>query len=143
MKLLRFTIAGILLLSITWMCSPRLNNTIKKDEAVTIANDSLEYEITIVDIGFRNYLNTVARPVGYYTQRYLENWNAIYVITWNYRVNNPQRYDSRIYFNLIDYNPKIDYGMEVNYKLFNYFQFAQQKYNMRLDSDNSQKPIIR
>ena len=27
----------------------------------------------------------------------------------------------------------IDYGMDVNYKLFNYFQFAQQKYKMRLD----------
>ena len=33
---------------------------------------------------------------------------------------------------MIDYQQNIDYCYEVNYKLFNYFLFAQQKYKMDL-----------
>jgi hypothetical protein len=109
----------------------------ENEEAVVIANDSLEYEVIIFDIGFKRYLNTIARPVGFYSQNYLENWNNIYITNWNIRAQNPTRYDPNIYANVIDWDPMIDYGMEVNYKLFNYFQFAQLKYNIRLDSETN------
>jgi len=108
------------------------NNETQKEEPVRIANDSLEYEIIIIDIGFNNYLNTIARPMNFYSQSYLETRNRIYVIEWNNRARNPARYNPNIYENIIDYQPNIDYGLEVNYKLFWYFQFAQRKYNMRL-----------
>lgn len=129
-------IIGVLILSVVvYACSssPLKNGTNKKEEPVVIANDSLEYEVTIMDIGFNYYLASQAKPVGYYTQSYLENWNNIYVTNWNIRARNPTRYDQNIYENIIAYSPNTDYGMDVNYKLFNYFQFAQQKYNMRLD----------
>tara|TARA_R110000787_G_scaffold7747_5_gene26045 strand:- start:1233 stop:1622 length:390 start_codon:yes stop_codon:yes gene_type:complete len=113
--------------------SPLKNGKTIKEEAVVIANDSLEYEVTIFDIGFNNYLNSIAKPVGFYSQNYLENWNNIYVTNWNIRAQNPTRYSQDIYQNIIYYSANIDYGMDVNYKLFNYFQFAQQKYKMRLD----------
>jgi len=103
----------------------------QKEEPVRIANDSLEYEIMIIDVGFTNYLAT-AKPVSYYTQSYLEARNRIYVVEWNNRARNLTRYNANIYENVIDYQPNIDYGMEVNYKLFQYFQFAQRKYKMRL-----------
>jgi len=103
----------------------------QKEEPVRIANDSLEYEIIIIDIGFTNYLAT-AKPMSYYTQSYLESRNRIYVTEWNIRATNLTRYNSNIYENVIDYQPHIDYGMEVNYKLYQYFQFAQRKYKMRL-----------
>jgi len=104
----------------------------QKEEPVRIANDSLEYEIIIIDIGFNFYLNSIARPINYYSQNYLEVRNRVYVIEWNIRAQNLTRFDPNIYENIIDYQPNIDYGLEVNYKLFNYFQFAQRKYNMRL-----------
>lgn len=133
-----------LLCIVFWACSPKLqdNSTLDK-ETVRIANDSLEYEVIIQDVGFVNYLNTLARPINYYSLEYLENWNKVYVTNWNIRVNNPSAFDQNIYFNRIDYEPFIDYGLEVNYKLFNYFQFAQLKYNMRLDGDNSGNVILR
>ncbi|WP_075341686.1 DUF6146 family protein [Tenacibaculum agarivorans] len=106
------------------------NNT--KEEPVVIKNDSLEYEIIILDPGFNTYLLTIARPEGYFSKVYLENRNQLYVPVWNMRVSNPSRYNPNIYCNLIDYDPNIDYGYEVNFKLFNYFQFAEQKYRMRL-----------
>ncbi len=105
----------------------------KKEEPVRIANDSLEYEIMIIDIGFTSYLVT-AKPMSYYTQSFLEIRNRIYVTEWNSRARNLTRYDSTIYENEIDYQPNTDYGMEVNYKLYQYFQFAQKKYKMRLGS---------
>ena len=111
------------------------------EEAVVIANDSLEYEIIIFDIGFNTWLNTIAQPIGYYSQKYMENLNKIYVTTWNNRVLNPAQYDGNIYNNMIDYDFGTDYGLEVNYKLFNYFLFAQQKYKMRLD--NGVGPAVR
>ncbi len=109
------------------------NTTNSKEEPVRIANDSLEYEIMIIDIGFTSYLAT-AKPMSYYTQQYLETRNRVYVSEWNSRAQNPSRYDSSIYENVIDYQYHIDYGLEVNYKLFQYFQFAQRKYKMRLGS---------
>lgn len=117
-----------------WACSssPVKNNPNKKEEPVVIANDSLEYEIIIIDPGFNTYLQTLARPVGYYSQVYLENKNIVYVTNWNYRAQNPTSFNSNIYQNVIDYESGINYGYEVNYKLFNYFEFAQRKYNMSL-----------
>jgi len=104
-----------------------------KEKPVRIANDSLEYEITIIDPGFTNYLVT-AKPESYYNQSSLETRNRVLVMEWNNRFRNPMQYSGDIYGNEIDYQPNTDYGMEVNYKLYQYFQFAQKKYKMRLTS---------
>ncbi|MFY9241895.1 MAG: DUF6146 family protein [Polaribacter sp.] len=118
-----------------WACgSSQLNNkTEEKEDPVVIANDSLEYEIIIIDPGFTYYLNAIAQPVGFYNQEYLESRNKAWVITWNQRFLNPSQFDHNIYENMIDYQQNIDYGYDVNYKLFNYFLFAQKKYRMSLD----------
>lgn len=116
-----------------WACgSSNIENKPPKEEPVVIANDSLEYEITIIDIGFNAYLSSIAKPPGFYNQVYLEQKNRNYVVTWNYRARNVPRFNEEVYQNHIDYNPNIDYGYDVNYKLFNYFQFAQRKYRMSL-----------
>jgi hypothetical protein len=129
-----FAIIGFLIFSCGTPNKALVKNNDQKEEPVRIANDSLEYEIIIFDIGFNNYLNSIARPMGFYEQSFLEARNIVYVTEWNIRAMNPTRYDPNIYENVIDYQPHIDYGMEVNYKLYNYFQFAQRKYNMRLAS---------
>ncbi|GFD81247.1 hypothetical protein KUL118_41090 [Tenacibaculum sp. KUL118] len=130
-RILFLSIIGIMI----WACSSSpIKNTSNtpKEEPVVIANDSLEYEIIIIDPGFTTYLNSIAKPVGFYSQQYLENKNRLYVNTWNYRARNPLQFNSNIYENVIDYSPHVDYGYEVNYKLFNYFEFAQRKYRMNL-----------
>ena len=117
-----------------WACGvpPIKNENSQKEEPVVIANDSLEYEITIIDIGFNLFLNSVAQPRSYYSQSYLENRNRMFVTTWNMRAQNLEQFNANIYENVIDYQPGINYGYEVNYLLFNYFMFAQRKYKMRL-----------
>lgn len=101
-------------------------------DTVTIKNDSLEFEILIMDIGYNTWLNSIARPRGYYTQEFMENRNQIYVINWNQRVLDPFNYNPNLYELQINYYPNIDYGYDVNYELYNYFIYFQRKYNQRL-----------
>ncbi|SNR70042.1 hypothetical protein SAMN06265371_10941 [Lutibacter agarilyticus] len=130
MKNLFFYITiGFLIVS----CGSTSKTTVKNDTnlpegAVRIANDSLEYEIIIFDIGYETYLKTIAKPEWYYSQEFLEIKNKFYVTEWNIRVNNPFKYNPDIYENRIDYDFNTNYGLEVNYKLYNYFKFVEYKY---------------
>jgi len=102
------------------------------EEAVKIADEKTEYEITIIEPGFNTWLQSIARPEGYYSQSFLENRNRLLVINWNNRVNQPQRFDPNLYQIKINYSSTIDYGYDVNYKLYNYFIFFQRRFNERL-----------
>ena len=68
----------------------------------------------------------------YYTDSYLATQNKFLVIEWNMRVYLPGVYNPHIYSQFIDYDPFTDYGLEVNYMLFMYFEFIQEKYNQKL-----------
>ncbi|ASV32776.1 DUF6146 family protein [Maribacter cobaltidurans] len=101
-------------------------------DTIRIANEETEYEIIIIEPGFYTWLNSIARPEGYYSQSFMENRNWIMVTEWNQRVLQPQRYSPLLYELQINYQRNIDYGYEVNYKLYNYFIYFQRKYNQRL-----------
>lgn len=101
-------------------------------DTISISNDEVSYEIIIIEPGFNFWLQSVARQKGYYSQSFLENRNRILVVNWNIRVNQPQIFDPNLYQLEINYRPDIDYGYEVNYKLYNYFIFFQRKFNQRL-----------
>ncbi|CAM4135187.1 DUF6146 family protein [Gillisia limnaea] len=101
------------------------------NDTVRIANDSLEYEIIIIEPGFNLFINSIARPKMYYSQSYLENKNQFLVSEYNSRVNQPQRFNHNLYVQAINYDPNIDYGYEVNYLLYNYFVFLSREYDQR------------
>ncbi|MEW2922000.1 MULTISPECIES: DUF6146 family protein [Flavobacteriaceae] len=101
-------------------------------QQVEIKDEETEYEIIIIDPGFFTWLNSIARPEGYYSQSFLENRNAIMVTNWNIRATQPLIYNPDLYQMPINYDQNIDYGYEVNYKLYNYFIYFQRKYNQRL-----------
>ncbi|SFU70934.1 hypothetical protein SAMN05216480_11527 [Pustulibacterium marinum] len=102
------------------------------NDTVTIENDSLEYEIIIIDPGYNSWLQGIARPRGYYSQTFLENRNIFYVNEWNRRASQPMQYNPNLYEMQINYQNNIDYGYEVNYQLYNYFIYFQRKYAQRL-----------
>lgn len=107
------------------------NTSMAENDTVRIANDSLEYEILIIEPGFNSWILT-QQPRGYYGLNYLENKNQFFVSEYNIRVRNPQRYSSNLYPQEINYNYNTDYGYEVNYMLYNYFVYFQQKFNQHL-----------
>lgn len=109
-----------------------IEDNLKAQDTVRIANDELEYEILIIEPGFNFWLESIAKPEGYYSQGFLESRNILYVTEWNNRVLQPQRYDPILYELSIDYNPSIDYGYEVNYKLYYYFIYFQLHFKQQL-----------
>ena len=96
----------------------------KTSDTIRIANDSLEYEVIIIDSGFNSLLYGNAKPRGFYSESYLENRNQIYVTEWNNRVMQPQRYND-LYEMQINYDRNIHYGYEVNYLIYNYMIYFQ------------------
>jgi hypothetical protein len=102
------------------------------NDTIKIVNKELEYEVIIIEPGFDFWLQSTAQPRGYYSQSYLEIKNNLYIIEWNNRVLQPQRYSSNLYEMTIDYRPTIDYGYEVNYLIYNYMIYFQNKYKQRL-----------
>jgi hypothetical protein len=106
--------------------------SLKANDTVKITNEKVEYEIIIIEPGFNFWLASRARPKGFYSQQFLENRNWLYVMEWNQRVLQPQRYRTDLYELQIDYQQDIDYGYEVNYMLYNYFIYFQLTYNQRL-----------
>ena len=105
---------------------------IPEDDIVRISNDDLEYDITIIEPGFNTWLASIARPKGYYSQSFMETRNRLMVINWNNRVLQPQQFNSNLYEMQINYQSGIDYGYDLNYKLYNYFIFFQNKYKQNL-----------
>ncbi|PKA84069.1 hypothetical protein ATE92_2239 [Ulvibacter sp. MAR_2010_11] len=99
-------------------------------DTLRIANDSLEYEILIIEPGFDSWLVTQP-PKGFNGIGYLETRNYQYVLEYNNRVYNPS-YSKTLYPQQIDYDPNIHYGLEVNYLLYNYFKYFEQKYKQKL-----------
>lgn len=96
-----------------------------ENDTIRIANEEVEYEITIIDVGFSSWFNSYAKPKGYYSQNYLESRNQIWVTEWNRRVLLPQQYNPNWYEMQIDYNPNTNYGYDVNYMLYNYLVYFQ------------------
>lgn len=110
-------------------------STLKKEidpsttnDTIRIANDSLEYEILIIEPGFDTWLRT-QKPKGYYGQTFLEGKNRLFVTEYNFRVRNFQQYNRNLYEQEINYEFHLDYGLEVNYMLYNYFLYFQQRFN--------------
>jgi len=104
----------------------------KSSDTVKIVNEELEYEVIIIEPGFDFWLASTAYPRGYLSQSYMETKNHQYVLEWNNRVRQPQIYNPNLYEMTIDYNPTINYGYEVNYLIYNYMIYFQNKYNQRL-----------
>lgn len=107
------------------------DRSVSKKDTIRIANDSLEYEVIIIEPGFDSWLAT-AKPRSYYSLTFLENKNYFFVTEYNRRVLDAYRYNPNLYEMRIDYNPNIHYGLEVNYLLYNYFIYFQNRYKQKL-----------
>jgi len=108
------------------------NPIASQSDTVRIANEELEYEVIIIDIGFNSWLNSIALPRNYYTQTFLENKNQFYITEWNIRAAQPTVYNPNLYEQIINYDRSINYGYEVNYLIYNYMIFFQNTYKQNL-----------
>jgi hypothetical protein len=124
----------LLLLSfILFQCKIPQTTTQTSKQSVEIAKDSIEYDVIVTDIGFEKYLYTIAKPINFYSQDYYEQKNRLYVPMYNQRVRTASSSKwSAVFEQEIDYDPSIDYGLDVNYKLYNYFKFIEYTYKIKI-----------
>jgi hypothetical protein len=100
-------------------------DTLRFEALSSSENDSIEYELLILDHGFDAWYMVTSLSPGFYVQSYLENWNMRLSIQWNNAISTrgngrcrPETY--------LAYDPRIDYGLELNHKLFYYFRYVQE-----------------
>jgi hypothetical protein len=93
-----------------------------KDEMVAF-EDSTEYQLETFDAKFKTWYALHNNPSQYRSQQYYENWNRQYVNAWNYNSTQPGK--SSFFEPIVGYEPNIDYGFELNHKLFYYFQYVE------------------
>lgn len=99
-------------------------------DTVKIANDSLDFELLVFEPDFESWL--VTQPsIESYSLGYLESKNKRYVSEYNRRARAPSRYEN-LYPQPINYDIFEEYGLKLNYMLFMYFEFFQEKYQQQL-----------
>lgn len=90
--------------------------------------DSTEYELIVFDTGFDFWYESRKGLMSMHSNEYYQNMNHRYAQEWNYRYSiGDRRVNS-----YLDYNPKTDYGLDFNYKLFLYFKYFEETNKMQL-----------
>jgi hypothetical protein len=116
------TLFGVLLMILS--CSvPKGVVTLEPNNNDVTQEDSVEYELIVMDTGFETWYILQDSPARYRSQQYYEGWNRQYVSASNAYANQPYR---RSFFQtIIGYVPNVDYGFELNHKLFYYFKYVE------------------
>jgi hypothetical protein len=95
----------------------------------TISVDSVEYCLIIIDPGFDTWL--ASKPSkNFYSNNYYVQKNRFYVDEWNLRYSTEN--NNGLYDNYIDYNPDVDYGIDINYRLYYYFKYFEETNHVKL-----------
>lgn len=127
---------ALLFLSIFYLCSmlpltlagqPKQVNLVAVPD--TAVEEETEYELIVLEPGYKAYLVTQL-PMEYYSENYYKTWNQQYVIEWNIRfLSGPRK---ELFENEIHYDPMKNYGLELEYRLYHFFRFFENKYDITL-----------
>ena len=98
-------------------------------KADTVSADSMEYRLIIMDPGFDSWLATKPSK-DFYSNEYYAQKNRLYVAEWNQMYLTSHNND--LYDNYIDYKPNTDYGIDINYRLYYYFRYFEEKNHIKL-----------
>lgn len=96
-------------------------------------SDSVEYELIVFDSGFESWYLTRSKPVNWHEQSWYEHWNRQYVQAWNH--HNLGARHKQLIDGYINYEPGIDYGPEINHKLFYYLMYVEHELGILIIPD--------
>lgn len=103
----------------------------EKSEMKPSKNEDGEWDLTVIDTQFDYFLNAVAKPISQYSESYLKTKNSFLVSEWN------SYYSSGKYRNIIesgiDYDPRENYGIKFEYKLYQVFAYVSWKYGLKMN----------
>ena len=119
-----------LIFLIGWACSTQKKLAEMKPRTVEVAEqdsvaakDSVEYNIETFDANFEAWYQMHNNQSTYHSLSYYEHWNKLYVAAWNANAMDPRK--SSFFEPIVGYDPNVDYGLELNHKLFYYFQYVE------------------
>lgn len=120
-------------ISLIWACSSQQDISSSDQSNIEINSDSTEYELIVFDARFETFLVSQPYPSWYYSNEYYKQWNIRYCIEWNIRHSDPLRFGD-FYETNIPYDSSVDYGLDFNFRLYQYFQFIEKEYGIVLIS---------
>jgi len=85
--------------------------------------DSTEYELLVFDPQFETWFQINYSPAKDHSNEYYQSWNNQYVTDWNYHYM--AGHYSSVFENYIDYDDFVNYGIELNRKLYYYFRYVE------------------
>ncbi|WP_101689256.1 DUF6146 family protein [Dysgonomonas massiliensis] len=91
-----------------------------------------EYEAIVLDVGFDSFLAT-QKSKDYYSIASLKAKNEYLVSEWNYRCGLPSVYNPNVYEQKIDYESRLDYGLDVEYIVYMFFKYMAKENNIRFN----------
>lgn len=100
-------------------------------DVVTLTVNTSEYEVTVLEEGYDTFLKQ-QQPKEFFTEQELKSKNIPLVNEWNMCCNNPSQYDPAIYEAPIDYSPTTDYGLNVEYNIYMFLKYMNEKYSLGL-----------
>ncbi|REC78241.1 DUF6146 family protein [Chryseobacterium rhizosphaerae] len=107
------------------------NNKEQTTEMKPSKNEDGEWDIVVIDTQFDYFLNAIAKPMNQYSESYLKNKNTFLVNEWN------SYYNTGKYRNVIesgiDYDPRENYGIKFEYKLYQVFAYVKWKYGLKMN----------
>lgn len=118
---------------IPFSCLSQQSNSKKDKEKYEMKpskNEDGEWDLTVMDTDFDYFLNAIALPISQYSESTLKVKNTFLVNEWN------SYYNTGKYRNIIesgiDYNPRENYGIKFEYKLYQVFVYVNWKYGLRM-----------
>lgn len=93
-----------------------------------VERDSTEYDLLIFDSGFDSWFAIHDNESERRSLSYYELKNQLYVVAWN----NIYRKHTQLIDHSIEYNSSVRYGFNLNYKLYMYFRYFEEKHKIKL-----------
>ncbi|HKK10256.1 MAG TPA: DUF6146 family protein [Bacteroidales bacterium] len=86
----------------------------------TETSDSTEYKLVVFDAGFETWFQQRSQPSWYHSKPFYKSRNQRFTDRWNALVRTGKPgYDTEI-----NYDPTIDYGLELEHKLYYFFKYT-------------------
>ena len=97
--------------------------SVRDKNLIDITQDQKEeYALLVLDPGFETWFITTWSPAKDRSYEYYRMWNQRYVNAWNYNSSRPRR--AHLFDTIINYDPTVNYGMDVERKLYYYFRWV-------------------
>ena len=125
----KFLLFGIIIFA-TWSCSQQKKMTQSQKTHAEITEDNTEYNILIIDPGFdRWYMMRYSASMDR-SNEYYKGMNNLGVQNWNDYYNRGKY--PQVIGSYLNFSPSIEYGLEVNRRLYWYFKYIEENFRIRI-----------